>query len=103
MHNNKETIAVVQDCWRELDLLHKSAAELSKACAASKDLLANGAILKAERDGSWSCANARIATPPGLTWRQKAQEAREIAHRLTVAHGKRQLLDVADRYERLAE
>jgi hypothetical protein len=101
MPNKEETIAIVHQCWRELDRLHRSTADLSEACAVSKNLLATGAILKAEHDGRRLGDSG--ATPPAGSWRQKAREAREIAHRLTVANGKRRLLEVADSYERLAE
>jgi hypothetical protein len=35
-------------------------------------------------------------------WRQRAEEARELARNMTDPHGKQAMLDIADKYERIA-
>jgi hypothetical protein len=96
MLHHEKPFSALQDCLLELQRLRASAADFKKACDDGERLLKGGLPCGA-------APNRLRPAPQDETWRQRAKETREMAHRLTVAGAKRRLLEVAECYERLAE
>lgn len=95
----KDSEILVEQCWRQLRELHRSAAELKRACAANENILARTAGALSPSAGVRSAFTERDFR----SWRQKAEETRELANRMTVAQAKPKLLEIADVYGRLQD
>jgi hypothetical protein len=98
MSKENEVLSVVFDCWQELERLHQSAAALKDACATNERFL-TGAVARS----SWASGAADAPYPNSQSWRQKAEQARDLAYRVTVAKAKPGLLEIADTYDRLQD
>jgi hypothetical protein len=87
-------------CWHELQRLHQYAAALKNACATHEQFLM-GAVASA----SWAPSPADADRPHShsQSWRRKAEQARDLAYRVTVAKAKPELLEIADTYDRLQD
>jgi hypothetical protein len=90
MPHHGKPFSALQDCLFELQRFRASAADIEKACDAGERLLTGGKLPCA------GAPNRFRPNPHGQSWRQKAKETREAAHRLTVAGAKRRLLEVAE-------
>lgn len=77
--------------------MRQSAAALKVACATNEGFL-TGAVASAS-----SSADADRPHLHSQSWRQKAEQARDLAYRVTVANAKPGLLEIADTYDRLQD
>jgi hypothetical protein len=96
----KKFSLLLENYWRELQRLHQSAAQLKKACATTEQFLTGG------KSSAVSAAAVANSNHPKLfcrSWRQKAEETRELAYRVTVAKAKPRLLEIADAYDGLQD
>ncbi|MGB9164606.1 MAG: hypothetical protein WCC41_09180 [Rhodomicrobium sp.] len=100
MPKENEVLSVVFDCWQELECLHQSTAALKIACATNEGFL-TGAVAST----SWASGSADADRPHShsQSWRRKAEQARDLAYRVTVAKAKPGLLEIADTYDRLQD
>jgi hypothetical protein len=100
MPEDKEIFPILESCWRELQRLHQSAAQLKSACATNEQFLTGG------QSGAFSTPAVADSNSPELysqSCRQKAEQTRELAHRVTVAKAKPRLLEIADTYDGLQD
>ena len=98
MARENEILPLLENCRHELQRLHQYAAELKNACATNERFLTGGT--------SGPLAAIAVANSDRLTlhcqsWRQKAERARDVTYRVTVAKAKPGLLEIADTYDRL--
>jgi hypothetical protein len=96
MARSPEIAHLIDDCWQQLFLLHKSLAELKRTNAYSWELLEQGDRLR--RIPS-VIDSQRIDAE---VWRKRAEEARILANITANAEAKRSLAQIADSYEALA-
>ena len=95
MARTPEIAHLIDDCWQQLFLLHKSLAELKKINALG-----------------WEFLNQAFQFPPTANairpesidpaiWRKRADQARALANMTTNTQAKRSLAEIADSYEAL--
>ena len=100
MPKENESLPVLENCWRELQRLRQYCVELQNLCATNERFLTGrtrnplpaAAVTGPDRP-----------TAPCQSLRQKAEETRELAHRITVAKAKPRLLEIADAYDQLQD
>jgi len=100
MPKENESRPLLEKCWHELQRLYQYSVELNDLCATNKRFLTG-----ATRTPLPAATEADPRRPSLLrqSWRQKAEETRELAHRLTVAKAKPRLLEIADAYDQLQD
>ncbi len=92
-----DMILVLDDCRRQLERLHKLAAEFRAANEVSRQFLTGAYRINAQEPVQGSSApkfNPEI-------WRQRAEQARDLADQTGEPVAKTALLEIAERYDRL--
>ena len=97
MYKTMVTGFLIEDCRRELDRLRRTLVQFDDAIEAGKAFLTG-----CRPEG----ARLRVSTRPGLgvrIWPERAEQARLLARNTSNLQARRQLLDVAESYDRLGK
>jgi hypothetical protein len=100
MPEETEIFPLLENCWHELQRLHQSAVQLKSACATNEQFLTG---VRKSAAPTAAVADSYPPEPRYQSWRQKAGQTRELAHRVTVAKAKTWLLEIADAYDGLQD